>query len=356
MTKVKFPTKRPGRAAAIPSHLPSKPSSKVKMAKKFTPLSQQVEELKSEVELLTSYSSDTIYRLRFDTMAYDYISPSVAKLLGFSAKEMRAINFRSLILETRMVTSGMRSLKSFDDLEQKRKAGDVSKWQADYLMRTKDGRKIWVSDVSYPWFDMHGNIVGSVGSLRDITERVVAEDEVREELSKIANTDALTGLTNRRAFFDELEREIRRVQRTNMDVSMLLLDIDHFKGINDSYGHDIGDRVLVEVGQIILSCLRETDMASRIGGEEFAVLLPDTPADGAYWVAERIRMQVMKHDFQSGSDAKPVSCTVSIGVSSAAMGDEIDASGLYKVADTRLYIAKNTGRNQVSVDEILHTH
>lgn len=355
MPKSKLPHGKPTKNGHIFGHFVPEQSVAPRKNKEGA-LSKQVEALKQEIELLTSYASDTIYRLRYKDMVYDYISPAVTRLLGFTPEEMCKINFRSLILETKIVTNGMKTVNSFDELEVKRQEGDVNKWHADYLMRTKDGRKVWVSDVSYPWFDDKGTIIGSIGSMRDITERVEAEDKIKQELAMVANTDALTGLGNRRQFFDQMAMEIKRMQRTNCDVSMLLLDVDHFKRVNDEYGHDVGDHVLCEISGIIKDCLRDTDLAARIGGEEFAIILPDTPADGAYWVAERIRLSILKHGFTAGTDQKPLGCTVSIGVATASMGDEVDATSLYKLADTRLYIAKNTGRNQVSVDEILHTH
>lgn len=317
---------------------------------------QRITSMEEELALLTSYSSDTIYRLRFSDMKYDYISPSVVRLLGFSVEEMRRINFRSLILETRMVTNGMRKLESFEDLERKRMNGDVNKWQADYLMRAKDGRNIWVSDVSHPWFDDKGRIIGSVGSMRDITDRVNAENAAKDELQKIANTDALTGIANRREFFGELEKELRRIKRSENEVALLLVDIDHFKKINDSYGHDVGDMVLVEMSQLLKTSVRETDLVARLGGEEFGILLPDTGSEGAVYVAERVRTAVMKHSFVIGTDKAPISLSVSVGIAGAQHHENRSATELYKLADTRLYIAKNTGRNQISVDEVLLTH
>ncbi|NDF12742.1 MAG: diguanylate cyclase [Proteobacteria bacterium] len=355
MSKSKLPGSGSRKAAMLGSVFSStfrRPDAETKA----NSMAHQLEQMKSEIALLTSYASDTVYRLRYETMSYDYISQNISRLLGFTPQEMMKLSIRSLILETRIVTNGMKTVDTFEDLEKKRKEGDVNKWQADYLMRTKDGRKIWVSDVSHPWFDEHGTIIGSIGSLRDITDRVEAENRVKEELSRIANTDALTGLSNRRQFFSFLEMELKRIQRNSSDVSILLLDVDHFKRINDGYGHDVGDRVLIELAKIIKNALRETDFPARIGGEEFAIMLPDTPAEGAYWVAERVRLAVLKHGFEVGSDKEPVNCTVSVGVASSTMGNDLDASALYKMADTRLYIAKNTGRNQVSVDEILHTH
>ncbi|MDX2112132.1 MAG: diguanylate cyclase [Alphaproteobacteria bacterium] len=315
-----------------------------------------VDELRAEITLLTSYSNDVIYRLRYDTMQYDYISPSVVRLLGFSQDEMKKLSIRSLILETRLVSNALRTIDSFSKFEEDRKRGEVSKWQADYLMRTKDGRKIWVADISYPWFDESGNIVGSVGSLRDISERVAAETQAKEDIARMASTDQLTGLSSRSVFFDRLEEELRRIKRNRDDLSILLIDIDHFRNINNNYGQQAGDKVLVGVAKIISSCLRETDTGARIGGEEFAVILPETPANGAFWVGERIRSSIAKQMFHLNEQNPMVGCTVSVGIASARFDQNLDSETLYKTADKRLFIAKHTGRNQVSMDEIVEMH
>lgn len=316
----------------------------------------RMRKLEEELKLLTAFSSDMVYRLRYDTMRYEYISPAVQRLLGFSSDEMRQINFRSLIVETRLITDGMHRIESFDGLEEARRAGDVNKWQADYLLRTKDGSRIWVSDVSYPWLDEQGNLIGSIGTLRDITDRVELERQAEQDLQELANTDPLTNLPNRQVFFAELDRELKRINRSGDEVSILLLDIDKFKAINDAHGHHIGDAVLMEVAMVIRECLRDIDIVARIGGEEFGVILPDTNTGGGLWAAERIRQSVAGHHFIVGTDQAPVTCKVSIGVASATMEDDRDSSELFKIADTRLYIAKQTGRNQVSVDEVLRTH
>lgn len=332
------------------------------MAEKSGPLAQYFrkvhprsteDDLRDEIELLTSYSTDTIYRLRYDSMQYDYISPSIIRLLGYTQEEIKSINIRSLILETRIVSNTLKPVESFDPLEEARKRGDVSKWQADYLMRTKDGRRIWVADISYPWFDDKGAIIGSVGSLRDITERVEAEAQARDEISRMANTDMLTGLSSRRVFFTRLEDELKRIKRSHEDLSVMLIDMDYFRNINNNYGTQVGDKVLQGVARIISSCLRETDLGARIGGEEFAIVLPETPASGAYWVAERIRSSVAKETFALGEENHLFGCTVSIGIASAHFDQNMDANSLYKIADQRLYIAKHTGRNQVSMDELV---
>ena len=318
--------------------------------------SKEVDTLRDELQLLTSYSNDTIYRLRYDSMTYDYVSPSVVRLLGYTPEEFKSIPIRNVIIETRIVSNAMKPVHSFESFEEMRKRGETSKWQADYLMKTKDGRKIWVADISYPWLDDKGVIIGSVGSLRDITERVHAETLAKEEMARMANTDQLTGLSSRRYFFGKLEDELKRIKRSHEDLSVMLIDMDYFKNINNNYGQHVGDKVLQGVGRIIKSCLRETDTGARVGGEEFGVILPETPASGAYWVAERIRSSVAKETFALGDENHLFGCTVSIGIASGRFDQNLDANALYKIADQRLYIATHTGRNQVSMDELVEMH
>ena len=323
-------------------------------AESYSP--ETIADLKAELALLTSYSTDVIYRLRYDSMQYDYISPSAVRLLGFTPDELKKMSIRALILETRIVSNALKPIESFEKLEDERKRGDVAKWQADYLMRTKDGRKIWVSDISYPWFDETGAIIGSVGSLRDISERVEAENKSKEEIARMTSTDRLTGLSSRAVFFDRLDEDLKRIKRSHEDLSIMLINMDYFRNINNNYGQQVGDKVLVGVAKIIQSCLRETDTGARIGGEEFAVILPETPAAGAFWVAERIRTSIAKETFHLEDENQLFGCTASIGISSAHFDENKDAGALYKAADQRLYIAKHTGRNQVSMDELVGMH
>jgi len=313
----------------------------------------QVARLKAEIELLTRCSGDTVYRLRYDTMQYDYISPSVQQLLGFTAQELLNINMRSLILETRIVGDGLRAVESYAGLEENRKRGEVKKWHADYQMKTKDGRHIWVSDISYPWFDEDGAIIGSAGSLRDITERINAEQKIREELLLLSSNDSLTGLANREMFWGRLEDETRRIRRTHNDLTLLLIDMDQFHKVNEAYGNEMGDAVLTGIAKLLRGCLRDIDLAARISGEEFGVILPETHGEGAVKVAERIRDTIARHTFFAGSHSNPVGCTVSIGVASTRFGQNINATDLYKIADMRLYIAKHTGESQISADELV---
>jgi len=322
----------------------------------FAPFIRRIKELEDEITLLTSYSSDTIYRLRYDTMRYDYISPAITRLLGFTIAEMKTIHFRSLILETKIIKDRIELVNSFDKLEKSRQHGEVSRWQADYLVRTKDGRRIWVTDISYPWLDSDGKVIGSVGSLRDITERIEAEERTRKEMQKLTHTDIITGLANRSSFFTHLDDELLRIRRSNDHFSILLVDIDGLKNINDGYGYDTGDKVLVEMAQLIRSCLRAEDICARVSNGEFGIFLPNTLEEAAYWVGESICLEISKHTFLANDQMSKLHCTVSIGVASTEGNRLIKSDALYKHADTRLYIAKHTGRNQVSMDEIVHVH
>ncbi len=183
---------------------------------------------------------------------------------------------------------------------------------------------------------------------RDVTVRRDTELALRvaqDELQRLAHTDALTGLNNRRLFMDRLDEESRRVERHGGNMSVVLLDLDHFKQINDRYGHDAGDRVLRVAAERTVNVKRASDVAARVGGEEFALLLPATDAAGALHLAQRLRRAIEEID--TGlllGTTEPV--TASIGVATVAAGTG-DAGSLLRRADQALYRAKNGGRNRV---------
>ena len=153
-------------------------------------------------------------------------------------------------------------------------------------------------------------------------------DELNRQLSEMATTDALTGLNNRRMFDHSLQLELAIVERRETPLSLLVLDVDHFKRINDTHGHEVGDTVLVAIAQVLSGCARVIDIVARVGGEEFAVILPNTDTEGALEVAERMRTAVG----QASWLAQPA--TISIGV--ATLQPAEDASSLYARADAAL--------------------
>ena len=158
-------------------------------------------------------------------------------------------------------------------------------------------------------------------------------------------TDSLTGLLNRRSFMDLSSKEETRARRHGDPFSVLMLDIDHFKKINDTYGHPVGDLAIKALATVCSNALRPHDILARYGGEEFVLTLPHTPAEGARTVAERIREQVQK--MEVASDQGPVRFTVSIGVSTYVSGEAFDQ--IVERADKALYTSKHGGRNRVTV-------
>jgi len=182
----------------------------------------------------------------------------------------------------------------------------------------------------------------NVALMREIEERT----KVQTELERIVTLDPLTELKNRRHFFELVQMEMERSQRYNRPLSMIMLDIDHFKMVNDQFGHLVGDKVIVEVSRRITKTLRKVDVACRYGGEEFAILLPETPHDQAMMVANRLWRVISKQPAVS-SELK-ISITASFGVASHEGGGSMTPDTLLDRADQALYIAKNNGRNQVA--------
>jgi diguanylate cyclase (GGDEF)-like protein len=183
---------------------------------------------------------------------------------------------------------------------------------------------------------------------RDVTIRREDERRLRKmqkELERLAHTDALTGLYNRRIFMQRLEEEVERVRRHGKALSVLIFDLDFFKSINDTYGHDTGDIVLVAISRVTTEVKRMSDVAARLGGEEFALLLPETDQQGAVQLAQRLRTSIEKHIYLSTSGS-PVKVTASIGVATATKAEQ-EVDKLLSLADKQLYRAKHNGRNRV---------
>ncbi len=201
----------------------------------------------------------------------------------------------------------------------------------------------------FPIFDQNGITgIGAVGI--DITKRKRAEKALRESerrLAHLAATDPLTGTDNRRSFFEKAERELRRARRYKRPVSLLMIDIDHFKSINDSHGHALGDRVLNHMVEACRGILREQDILGRLGGEEFAVVLIEENLAAAGQVAERLRQAVEALEVATAGDA--CRFTISIGVCECAGEPETLGKALER-ADQALYAAKKNGRNRVAAE------
>lgn len=203
-------------------------------------------------------------------------------------------------------------------------------------------RHFWV--VQIPQRDSRGEVVSLLGIATDFTQFY----RMKEELARQATTDELTGVRNRRSLLETARQEFSRATRYHHPLSVLMLDIDHFKGINDSYGHDVGDKVLRAVADACRRELRDSDILGRLGGEEFGVVLPNTTREGAVAVAERLRARIdaMRLGGDWGDDIAP---KVSVGVACMRGAARIEA--VLKQADQALYAAKAAGRNRVAAAE-----
>jgi diguanylate cyclase (GGDEF)-like protein len=170
-----------------------------------------------------------------------------------------------------------------------------------------------------------------------------AADEHNAQLSRMATVDAMTGLFNRGHFLIQAESEFERAGRYHRPLSLLMLDIDHFKSINDRFGHDVGDRVIVEIASILRYMAREADLAARLGGEEFVMMLPETCIQDAASLGERLRAAIAATPIQATGGL--LSLTVSIGVGGS--DGSATVCEMLKQADLALYRAKDEGRNRI---------
>lgn len=212
------------------------------------------------------------------------------------------------------------------------------------------GEQIYYSIISTPFHGLVGELLGMVEHITDITTRVEAEKALKESeirYKELSIVDELTGLFNKRHFNETLHQESDRASRYNHPLTMFIMDIDNFKHFNDTYGHAEGDRVLAAMGKIITASIRTTDRGNRYGGEEFTVILPNTTAQEAIAVAERVRLSFAAHDFFP-RDGEKVNKTVSLGITQLLPNDT--PNSFLKRADKNLYQAKESGKNRYVLD------
>jgi diguanylate cyclase (GGDEF)-like protein/PAS domain S-box-containing protein len=293
---------------------------------------------------LAEHSSDVIMRMD-SAMRLTYVSPSARELFGYHASALLEMPKWGLVAP--------------DDLARVRAAFErvrlgLGRETFNYRALKMDGEEVWVEmslrAVRSSTLGDASGLIEFIGSTRDISERKAVEQALEESnarLSELAHRDGLTELYNRRFFDESLDREYRRARRDNaLEISLLMLDVDHFKQYNDLYGHQAGDECLKVVANAIgRACKRPPDTPARYGGEEFAVILPNTTFEGAAILAERMRSQIsMLLLQQPGESERRV--TVSIGVASISPYYDTQDT-LVRKADEALYRAKAFGRNRV---------
>jgi diguanylate cyclase (GGDEF)-like protein/PAS domain S-box-containing protein len=221
-------------------------------------------------------------------------------------------------------------------------SGEAPLYTCEFRTRTRDGSWRWI--LARGMLVSHtpeGKPLRMIGVHTDISTAKKAE----QELVQLANTDFLTGAYNRRRFFEDMETELSRSKRSDRPAVLLMVDIDHFKRINDTYGHATGDAVLTHFAGLAMGTLRRADRFGRLGGEEFAFLLPETDMVHARQFADRFRCLVA--DTPARTRKGPISITISIGIADFGPGD-ITTDSIVARADAALYRAKESGRNRVS--------
>jgi diguanylate cyclase (GGDEF)-like protein/PAS domain S-box-containing protein len=282
--------------------------------------------------LLVEHTWDVVWTTGFDGRI-TYVSPAVERLRGVSAEETIHET-----IDTLYPPESAASIRNYfrtvlDAIEHGTKP---PAFRLEHEFYRRDGSTVPAEMQVIPHLDEDGQVVELIGVTRDITER----RELETELKRLAVTDPLTGVWNRRHGEELLSADLGQAHRDGRSLSLLILDVDHFKAINDTRGHQAGDRVLVEVGQRLMAACRETDMVARWGGEEFVVLLRDCSLEDGLNTADAIRAAIADAPFLDGRRV-----TVSIGV--AAAGPDDDFASWVARADAALYAAKRSGRNNV---------
>ncbi|MDP3478540.1 MAG: diguanylate cyclase [Desulfoprunum sp.] len=292
-------------------------------------------------------------------------NPAMARIYGFDSTD----EFMTTDVSTRYQNPSDR----LEFIEIIRRSGSVK--DREFAMHKRDGTPIWCSVSVAAQFDENCEIAWMDAVVEDITERKRTQEQLQkahdeletrvkertadlaktnelllteiierkrfeEKLRELSETDPLTGIFNRRKFFDLLQFEINKAKRYGRPLSLLMFDLDHFKQVNDTFGHSIGDMVLAATTGIVTKTIRNTDIFARYGGEEFIIVLTETHVSGAAELAEKIRAAVARHHFPVAGQR-----TISIGI--AEFSGKEDETEFITRADNALYTAKKEGRNRV---------
>ncbi|MEP1554671.1 diguanylate cyclase [Paraglaciecola sp.] len=207
-------------------------------------------------------------------------------------------------------------------------------WKGELKCLAKDGSAFWVDVVMEPDHDEHGNVIGCTSIRHDISDK--------KRIEKLSETDHLTGLFNRAKIDTFFNLEMQKFHRYKQHVSVVMCDVDNFKTVNDMYGHQLGDNVLIEVARVLSSNIREVDIVGRWGGEEFMIICPSQDIEGAMALAEKLRMCIAASEFPELGKV-----TASFGVTTSKIDEDETRESIVKRADEALYIAKQLGRDRV---------
>ena len=294
-------------------------------------IQEQLRESEHHFRRLFESMQDVYYRT--DTQGVvQHVGPGVRRVLGYEPQEIEGRTAESYYPQSSDRDAFKAAIMAH---------GEVSDFPGQ--MVRKDGTVIDISISSHALFDHTGAFAGVEGIYRDVTQR----KNLERELQRLATTDMLTGMANRRSFLEVAEAAFQRAREGHAPLTLLMLDLDHFKTINDRFGHLEGDRVLAAFAQATRHQLRASDTVGRLGGEEFGLLLPHTTTAEGADIATRI-LEAIRALELSDSNGQPYRITTSMGLGTLSPGDR-SLHDLLDRADQALYLAKHRGRNQLAV-------
>ena len=288
--------------------------------------------------LITENCTDVIWLMDLATMKFTYVSPSVYDLRGFTPQEVMDEPVEAALTPESNALMQQTLQQNFGQIAQGlRPAYTPLRLQQP----CKDGSSVW-TEVIASFIMGPGNQPSQV---MGITSNISQALHHEEELLRFANTDHLTRINNRRYFFERGEQEMARAKRYDENLSLLMIDLDDFKLVNDAHGHEAGDSALRWAAAQFLATCRDVDLVGRLGGEEFGILLPNTSLARAMAVAERVRTRIAAGGFAYNS--KKVPMTVSIGAAQR-MEEDANLDDLLRRADKAMYFSKMNGRDLVT--------
>ena len=299
---------------------------------------QALRESEERLRFITDNTQDVVWQLDSECR-FTYVNSADERLRGYTRDEVIGRNFKEWLTPVGQAVFDQ-TLAFADDVPGSAQAAPAMRFEVE--MRCKDGGTFWAEINSTPCHGPNGSFAGYIGVTRDATQRRKTQEKLRE----LTIRDSMTGLFNRRFLDESLERELSRAERDRSPMALLMIDIDHFKRLNDTWGHLAGDEVIKGVAVLIRNGARGGDLPCRYGGEEFLLVLPNVALDTAVERAEQLRHAFENEKFPFNGAL--ISTTVSIGV---AMFPEHGRSrmALIDSADRALYSAKGSGRNRVIV-------
>ncbi|MGE5786366.1 MAG: bacteriohemerythrin, partial [Myxococcales bacterium] len=302
---------------------------------------EALEKSEGRFRFIAENSGDVIWTLDVVRRRFTYVSPSILALRGYTSEEVIAQP-----IEAALTTESLQRVEeALSTAAARLQAGDREQvtrvLQLDQPHR--DGHIIHTEVVATLHADEYGRLTSVLGVSRNVTERLESERAIRE----LAFLDGLTRLPNRRLLQDRLLQSVLRARRDCSKLAILFIDLDRFKPVNDTFGHQMGDWLLCQVADRIQCCLRDSDTAARLGGDEFVVLLPDlVQPDHAMTVAERIRESLARPFVSAAGTTLDISASIGIAL---YPDHAADADELLRLGDEAMYQAKNMGRNRVSM-------